>query len=95
MTGDLHDDHALPGIADQRAVLATARAMLADASPDVIHDEAAAGACPVCTAVAAVSFGFALVASAAGEMTGLSEPLRRRLLKAIGAAQQELDSGAN
>ena len=35
-----------PGLADQRAALATARLILTGASPDVVHAAAASGTCP-------------------------------------------------
>ena len=87
-------DHARPDISAQRAVLATARAVL-NVDPAAAHQAAGSGACDSCTVVAAVSFGFAMVASAAGEMIGLSEPLRARLATAIAEAERELGSAPN
>jgi len=94
MTAELHDDHDHPSIADQRATLAVARAVLA-LDPAAAHQAAGSGSCEACTVIAAVSFGFAMVASAAGEMFGLSEPLRARLAAWIAEAQAELDSAGN
>lgn len=94
MTHDHDHDHDHPGIADQRAVLAVARAVL-NVDPASAHQAAGSGACNACTVVAAVSFGFAMVASAAGEMTGLSEPLRVQLAAAIDAAEAELRAAPN
>ena len=87
-------DHDHPDRADMRATLATCRAVL-DLDPATAHQAAGSGTCPQCTVIAAVSFGFSLAASAAGEMIGLSEPLRARLAAAIDAAQRELDTGSN
>ncbi len=87
-------DHVRPGITEQRAVLATARAVL-NVDPAAAHQAAGSGVCDSCTVVAAVSFGFAMVASAAGEMTGLSEPLRARLADAIAESERELRGTAN
>ena len=90
-----HDhDPVRPGVDAQRATLAVARAVLA-ADPAAAHQAAGSGSCDACTVVAAVSFGFAMVASAAGEMLGLSAPLADRLAAAIAEAQQELDTGLN
>jgi hypothetical protein len=86
-------DPARPTIADQRAVLAAARAVILGADP-AAHEAAAAGACPACTTLAAISFGFALAASVAGE-TLVSETLRLRLLAAVNTAQAELDAFPN
>ena len=91
---DSQHDHTRPGITEQRAVLATARAVL-NVDPAAAHQAAGSGACDACTVVAAVSFGFAMVASAAGEMTGLSEPLRVQLPAAIDAAEAELRAAPN
>ena len=90
---DSPHDHR-PGITEQRAVLATARAILA-LDPDAAHEAAGSGSCPECTVVAAVSFGFSLAASARGEMIGLSEELAARLAAVIAEAQAELDASAN
>ena len=91
MTSD--HDPARPGVADLRAVLATARAVLA-ADPDLAHRCAADADCPQCAIIAAVQFGFALAA----ELTGagsVSGPLHARLLDVIDTAQRELDTWPN
>jgi hypothetical protein len=87
-------DPARPDISSQRAVLATARAILTGAGPEVAHDGASSGACQACTTVAAVQFGFALAAELAGAGF-VSGPLRARLLEAVKSAQAELDSMGN
>ena len=87
-------DHARPAIADQRAVLATARAVLA-ADPDAAHQAAGSGSCDACTVVAALQLGFALVAQFTGERMFVSEGLRLQLLAAVDATQQELDAAPN
>ncbi len=87
-------DHAHPDLADMRATLAACRAVL-DLDPATAHEAAGSGSCDACTVVAAVSFGFSLAASAAGEMTGLSEPLRARLAAAITETERELLSAPN
>jgi hypothetical protein len=86
-------DHARPAAADQRAVLATARAVLT-ADPDAAHAAAGSGACDECTTVAAVQFGFALAAELAGAGFA-SGPLRARLLAAITSAEAELRGTPN
>ena len=87
-------DHAQPDLADMRATLATCRAVLA-LDPATAHQAAGSGTCPECTVIAAVSFGFSLAASAAGEMTGLPEPVRARLTAAITETERELRSAPN
>lgn len=86
-------DPGRPAVADQRAVLATARAVL-DGDPDTAHQAAASGSCPECTVICAVQLGFALAASLTGE-TFVSEPLRRQLLAAVDAAERELRAAPN
>jgi hypothetical protein len=93
MSDGLHD-HARPDVSAQRAVLATARAVLAS-DPDAAHDFAASGSCEACTVVAALQFGFALVAQFTGERMFVSEGLRLQLLAAVDATQAELDTGLN
>jgi len=84
-----------PGLADQRAALATARLILADANPDVIHAAAASGTCPQCTALAGVSLGITLAATLAGEKLGVSPELARVMLAAVDAAEAELRGMSN
>ena len=93
MSDGLHD-HAHPDLTDQRAVLATARAVLAS-DPDAAHDFAASGSCEACTVVAALQFGFALVAQFTGERMFVSEGLRLQLVAAVDATQAELDAAPN
>jgi hypothetical protein len=90
---DSPHDHAHPDVSAQRAVLATARAVLA-ADPDAAHDAAGTGSCEACTVVSACQLAFALAA----ELTGtrfVSGPLHRRLLDAITSAEAELRGTAN
>lgn len=86
-------DHVRPDPAVLRAVLGVARAVL-DAEPDRAVAEAAAARCPVCLAVGASQFGFALCTSIEGEPF-MSGPLRARLLAAIDVAERELGSAPN
>ncbi len=88
------DDHARPGLADQRAVLATARAVL-DGDPGTAHHAAGSGSCQACTVIAAMQLGYALVAQFTGERMFVSEPLRLKLAAAIDATRAELDSAGN
>jgi len=95
MSGGPHDhDHDRPSLADQRAVLATARAVLAS-DPAAAHEAAGTGSCDSCTVVAALQLGFALVAQFTGERMFVSESLRLQLVAAIDATQAELDSAGN
>jgi hypothetical protein len=82
-----------PSVADLRATLATARAVLA-ADPGAAHDAAATGSCAACTVIASIQFGYTLAVELAGAgfVTG---PLRDRLQAAIDTAQAELDAGLN
>jgi hypothetical protein len=91
---DAPNDHARPDLADQRAVLTTARAVLA-ADPGAAHQAAGSGSCEACTVVAALQLGFALVAQFTGERMFVSEGLRLQLAAAIDATQAELDAGSN
>jgi hypothetical protein len=86
--------HDRPSTADQRAVLATARAVLA-ADAGAAHAAAGSGACTACTVVAAIQLGFALVAQFTGERMFVSEPLRLQLAAVIAATEAELDSAGN
>ena len=88
------DDHARPGLADHRAVLTTARAVLAN-DPDAAHAAAGAGSCEACTVIAAIQYGFALVAQFTGERMFVSERLRLQLVAAVDATEAELDASAN
>jgi hypothetical protein len=85
-----------PSLADQRAVLAAARAVLA-ADPDAAHQAAESGSCAACTVVAALQLGFALAASlTTGEpFTAYGSQLHARLLAAVSTAQAELRAAQN
>jgi hypothetical protein len=86
-------DHARPETATMRAVLGVARAVLA-ADPERAVEAAAAVRCPVCLAVCATQFGFALCASLAGEPFVTGE-LHARLAAAITNAEAELRAAGN
>jgi len=88
-------DHALPDLADQRAALAAARAILDGADHHTAHQAAQGGSCPVCTAVAGISFLITAVSTMAGDKLFVSERTRRALLAAVQAAQADLDAAAN
>jgi hypothetical protein len=94
MTARPHD-HARPGIPEQRAALAVARAVILGADADAHEAATVDGACPACTTIAAISFGFALAATIAGETGLMSQAMRLRLLAAVNATQAELDTGLN
>ena len=83
-----------PDLTAQRAVLATARAILLGADQDA-HTAAETGTCPACTTMAALSFGFALVSTFQGEQISVSGPLRAQLLAAVEAARREIDGAPN
>ena len=93
MNDDPHD-HTRPDLADQRAALAVARAVL-NGDPDAAHQAAGTGSCEACTIIAATQFGFALVAQFTGQRMLVSEGLRVQLLAVVDATQQELDSAGN
>jgi hypothetical protein len=86
-------DHA-PGLAEQRAVLAAARAILTR-DDDAAHHYAGTGNCPQCTVVSSLQFGFALAAQLTGRQAFVDEGLRRALLDAVNAAQAEVDDAPN
>lgn len=88
---DAPHDPARPDVTSLRAVLATARAVLA-ADPEAAHEAAGAGSCDACTVVAAVQFGFTIAQELAGAGF-VSGPLRAALLDWIDAAQAKLDNG--
>jgi hypothetical protein len=92
---DGQHDHARPGIAEQRAALATARAIILGADADAHEAATAGGACPACTAIAGISLGFAVAASMAGETGLMSQAMRLSLLAWVKATQAELDTGLN
>ena len=88
-------DHARPDLSAQLAALATVRLILTGASPDVVHAAAASAPCPVCTALAGVSFVINLAATLAGEKLGVSPELVRVMLAAVDAAEAELRGMSN
>lgn len=89
-------DHARPDLAAQKAVLAACRATLQDASPTAVHDVIdSSGACPVCVAVAGVSFGVAVASTLAGDELHVSGPVRLAILAAIDATEAELRAVGN
>jgi hypothetical protein len=92
-TGDPHE-HARPGLADMRAALTTARAILLG-DDQAAHDAASAGSCPACTALAGISFGITLASTIAGDKTLVSEPVRAACLAAVDAAEAELRAAPN
>jgi hypothetical protein len=94
MPADPHD-HNRPGVADQRAAVTAASALVLG-NDDLAHQAAEAGTCPHCTALAGISLGIAL----AGELTGdqgpfVSQSLRLRLLPLLKITLAELDSAPN
>ena len=92
MSDEPHDHR--PDRAAQRAALVVARAILAGADADA-HAAAAASSCPPCTAMAGVSFGITLASMLAGDEMFVSEQTRARLLAAVDAAAQEIDTAPN
>ena len=86
-------DHR-PGRADQRAALATARAVILG-DDATAHQAASTGSCPACTVIAAASFGIALCAELAGDGPFVSQATRLRLLTAVKITQRELDTAPN
>ena len=87
-------DHR-PGSGEQRAALATARAILDGADHGTAHQAAESGTCPACVAVAGISFMVTVVSTLAGDKAFVSERSRRAMLAAVQAAQRELDSAPN
>jgi hypothetical protein len=97
---DQHDHR--PGIADQRAALATWRAILLADDP-AAHDAAAHAACPACTTIAAASFGITAAEQLAAELLGKlapgaaldAAPFRAAILDVIGRTETELRAAPN
>lgn len=88
--------HVRPAIADQRAVLAVAAAILTGAGPQAAHDRAApSGTCPACTIVASLQLGFALCASLLTGAPFVTPELLARLLELVEHAQAELEGSVN
>jgi hypothetical protein len=88
------DPHARPSRADQRAALALVRAMLTG-DDQAAHDAAGSGSCPQCTAIAAASFGVAVVATLLGDGPLVSNRTRGAMLAAIASTEGELRSAGN
>ncbi len=87
--------HVRPAIADQRAVLAVAAAILTGDDPAVVHGRAMPpGTCPACVAVAAVQLGFALCVSLAGQ-DFISDQLHAQLLTSVQHAEADLRAAGN
>jgi hypothetical protein len=89
-------DHARPDRATQRAVLATATAIL-QSDPEAAEAAAQAAPCGVCLGVCAIQFGFALAATLSSSEPFITPggPVHRQLTRAVGAAQAELDAAQN
>lgn len=88
-------DHARPDLADMRAALGTARAILDGADHGTDHEAAAAGSCPECTAAAGISFVITATSTMLGDKAFVSERTRRVLLAAVESAEGELDAGSS
>ena len=95
-------DHVRPGITEQRAVLATARAVLAGHDAEA-HQAAGTGRCDACTVIAAASYGIMLAEQlAAGLVRKLApgaefdaRPIRAQLLVMIAETERELRAAGN
>ena len=87
-------EHARPDLADMRAALATARAVLLGDDP-AAHAAASAGTCPQCTAMAGISFGITLASIALGDAAFVSEPVRDAMLDKIASTEAELRAAPN
>jgi hypothetical protein len=83
-----------PGLADHRAALAAARAILTG-DDQAAHAAAGSGSCPQCTALDGISLGMQLVSTLAGEKLGVSPELARVMLAAVEAAEAELRGMSN
>jgi len=83
-------DPARPDITSQRAVLATARAILTGADPGAAHEAAGTATCTVCTVVCALQLGFTLAAAVTGQ-DFVSGDLLDRLVALVDATERELD----
>ena len=95
MTTKPHDHDPRPDTADMRAALATTRAALNGADHGTTHQAAEGGTCPVCVAVAGISFGITMASTVAGDPMFVSEPVRLALLAMVDAAEQELGGASN
>ena len=91
-------DHVHPAPADMRTALAITRTILETGSLADAHQAAVAaahGTCPVCIAVAGISFGITLASTVAGDQAFTSEPVRLALLAAVDVAEDELRGAPN
>ena len=88
-------DHDRPGIADMRAALLATLAILDGADLKAAHEAAEGGSCPVCVAVAGISYGLTLASTVAGDTAFMNEALRLQLIAATEATLRDLDSGSN
>jgi hypothetical protein len=88
-------DHARPDLADQRAALVVARAILDGADPDAHEAADAGGSCAACVALAGISFMATVVSTVLGDEAFLSERTRQVILAAIDAAEAELRGMSN
>jgi hypothetical protein len=99
-----HDDQDRPGIAEQRAVLRTYRAVLRGAAPEAARQAAGDGACCAeCAIVVAAAFGITLAEQLAAELVRKlapgaeldAGPIRAAILDVIDRAEREIDTGLN
>jgi hypothetical protein len=87
--------HAQPAPADQRAVIACAKAVLAS-NPAAAHKAASPpGTCPACVVIAAVQLGFALCASLTDSFPFVTDELHARLAELVEHAAAELAAAPN
>ena len=92
---DTPHDHDRPSLADHRTALLATLAILDSANLKAAHEAAEGGSCPVCVAVAGISYGITLASTVAGDTAFLNEPLRLALIAATEATLRDLDSGSN
>ena len=92
MTG--RDRHVRPAVADQRAVLDVAAAVLAVDQKGAHAAACPPGTCPACTVVAAVQLGYAFCAAVTGAPFVTGE-LHARLAALVEAAATGLREAGN
>jgi hypothetical protein len=85
--------HHRPGLPEQRATIAIARAVLAGNDEGAV-EAAAAVRCPICLALSLTSYWVSVCAVLDGDSSSgfVAESTRVKLLAAARAAQAELDS---
>jgi hypothetical protein len=83
-----------PDLADHRAVLAAALAVLAR-DPGAAYEAAGTVTCPECAQITALQLGFKVAAWLNGELEGMSEELRQVLVGMLTETQAALDAGLN